>query len=63
MEHTKLSSHKFKKGVFVSPLNEFINSSDKNKSWMYGRLPEYLWIALILNKYGRKEGFKSGKEK
>lgn len=58
MEHTKLSSHKFKKGVFVSPLNEFINSSDKNKSWMYGRLPEYLWIALILNKYGRKEGFK-----
>lgn len=31
---------------------------DENKSWTYGRLPEYIWIALILHKYGREEGFK-----
>lgn len=31
---------------------------DDNKSWTYGRLPEYIWIALIFHKYGRREGFR-----
>ncbi|WP_155839042.1 DUF5677 domain-containing protein [Butyrivibrio sp. LB2008] len=31
---------------------------DDNKSWTYGRLPEYIWIALIFHKYGRQEGFR-----
>lgn len=35
-----------------------MDSLDDNKSWTYGRLPEYMWIALILHRYGRKEGFR-----
>ena len=58
MEYTKLSSYKFKKGKFISPWNEFMSPVDDNKSWTYGRLPEYIWIALILHKYGRQEGFR-----
>ncbi len=58
MEHAKLSSYKFKKGKFISQWNEFISPVDDNKSWDYGRLPEYIWIALIFYKYGRQEGFK-----
>jgi hypothetical protein len=26
------------------------------KSWTYGRMPEYIWIGLILHKLGRNEG-------
>ncbi len=28
----------------------------KEESWYYGRLPEYIWLALILDYYGRKDG-------
>ena len=31
---------------------------EDEKSWAYGRMPEYLWIGLILKYYGREEGFK-----
>lgn len=58
VEYTKLSSYKFKKGKFISPWNEFLSPVDDNKSWTYGRLPEYIWIALIFYKYGRQEGFR-----
>lgn len=58
MEYTKLSSYKFKTGKFISPWNEFMDPVDDNKSWTYGRLPEYLWIAFILKRYGREEGFR-----
>ena len=29
---------------------------EDEKSWTYGRMPEYLWIGLILKYYGRDEG-------
>lgn len=58
MEYSKLSSYKFQKGKFVSRWNEFMTPVDDNKSWTYGRLPEYIWIALIFHKYGRTEGFR-----
>jgi len=29
---------------------------EDEKSWTYGRMPEYLWIGLILNQYGRELG-------
>lgn len=58
MEYTKISLYRFKKGKFISPWNEFMSPVDDNKSWIYGRLPEYIWIALIFHKYGRQEGFK-----
>lgn len=58
MEHTKLASYKFKSGKFISLWNEVMNPVKDNKSWTYGRMPEYLWIALIIDKYGRKDGFR-----
>ena len=31
---------------------------EDEKSWAYGRMPEYLWIGLILKYYGRDEGLR-----
>ena len=31
---------------------------EDEKSWTYGRMPEYLWIGLILKYYGRDEGLR-----
>ena len=58
MRHSTLSEHKFKKGLFVTPFNSLDNIYElpDDCSWSYGRMPEYLWIALILNKQGRKIG-------
>lgn len=57
--HSKLSNHKFNKGVFVTPFNSIPNVKEleDEKSWTYGRMPEYLWIGLILKKFGRDDGF------
>ena len=59
MRYTKLSEHKFNKGVFVTPFNSILSMREleDEKSWAYGRMPEYLWIGLILKYYGREEGF------
>ncbi|SKA62821.1 hypothetical protein SAMN02745111_00707 [Eubacterium uniforme] len=54
MGFIKLSSYEFKKGKFISPWNKWANELDENKSWTYGRLPEYIWIALIFKYYGRR---------
>ena len=61
MEPTKLSQHKFKKGKFVTPLNDIpqMKAFSDEQSWTYGRLPEYIWIALILERMGRKDGLAS----
>ncbi len=58
MRYSKLSDHLFKKGKFITPMNSFPLMQELNdeKSWSYGRLPEYLWIGLVLKYYGRKEG-------
>ncbi|MEG6510338.1 DUF5677 domain-containing protein [Desulforamulus ruminis] len=56
MEHSKLSDHKFKKGKFIAPWNELMSELDKEASWYHGRLPEYFWLALILDYYGREDG-------
>ena len=29
----------------------------KNETWSYGRMPEYLWISIILDYYGSQKGF------
>ncbi len=54
--HSKLSDHKFKKGKFVTPWNELMNGLMQENSWYRGRLPEYLWLALIIEHYGRENG-------
>jgi len=57
MEHSKLSDHKFKRGKFITPWNALVKEIGRETSWYYGRLPEYLWLALIINFYGREKGF------
>lgn len=58
MEHTKLSRHTFVKGKFVTPLNSIkgIEELNDEKSWPFGRMPEYLWIGLLFDHYGRDIG-------
>lgn len=52
-----LSGHKFKKGKFVAPFNDGVfKDSLQENSWFHNRLPEYLWLALILDHYGRAQG-------
>lgn len=55
MEHIKLKEHKLKKGVLISPWNEIMTPLSNNLSWFTGRLPEYLWLGLILDAYERKD--------
>lgn len=60
MKQSSLSSHIFKKGKFITPINSIplMHELSDNKSWTYGRMPEYLWIGLILHHFGRDEGFR-----
>ncbi len=37
---------------------QFMSDIGVESSWCYSRLPEYLWIGLILEYYGRDEGLK-----
>ncbi|MGI6782349.1 MAG: DUF5677 domain-containing protein [Acholeplasmataceae bacterium] len=49
--------YQFKKGVFKAPftvLKEMVNFSFGN--WNYERLPSFLWLALIVKKYGHNNG-------
>ena len=56
---SRLSDHKLdrKKGIVATPLNDGLGHLLKLTSWAKERMPEYLWLGLILRHYGRKEGF------
>lgn len=58
-KYSGLFAHKLKKGKFITPINslEKLEILQDEKSWTYGRMPEYLWIGLILDFFGRQEGF------
>ena len=58
MQKSKLSDHVFKKGKFITPLNSLsmMKEMKDDKSWSYGRMPEYLWMGMILKYYGREVG-------
>lgn len=58
MQHSKLSEHTFKKGKFITPFNSIsvMQELSDEKSWTYGRMPEYLWIGLVLKHFGRDVG-------
>ena len=60
MPYSKLSNHILKKGKFITPLNSLpmMQEFEDEKSWTYGRMPEYLWIWLLLKYYGREEGLR-----
>lgn len=55
---SSLSDHKLnkKKGIVTTPLNA-LGDLLKPTSWTKERMPEYLWLGLILQHYGRKVGF------
>lgn len=56
MEHSKLEKHKFKKGKFITPWNDMLGDIGVMQNWALERLPEYIWIGLIFEEYGRKKG-------
>lgn len=56
MNKSKLSEHIFEKGKFITPWNNALGNLTKNQSWNLNRLPEYLWLGLVLDKYERKVG-------
>ena len=57
-----ISDHKKRKGALVTPLNDASGELLKLSSWAKERMPEYLWLGLILLRYGRKKGLeKAGK--
>lgn len=60
MKHSKLSDHVFKKGEFITPINSIpiMQEMTDEKSWTYGRMPEYLWMGLILKQFGRDDGLR-----
>ena len=52
-----LDHHQLKKGKFVTTLNDSSLNISFSK-WNLERLPEYIWIGVILDFYGREEGMK-----
>jgi len=52
--------HKFKNGVFVTPLNMIENL--KKTNWHRDSAPDYLWLACIIEYYGRDNGLIKCKE-
>ncbi|CAI3933315.1 unnamed protein product [Commensalibacter communis] len=55
-DYSKLKAHKNIKGKLITPFNYALGDELFSESWFRIRLPEFLWIALILKYYGRKEG-------
>ena len=56
LDHSTLSEQVKKKGIFVSPLMDKLGDAISLSSWSAERLPEYIWLALILDENGRTEG-------
>jgi len=54
------NGHIFKKGTFITPLNQINQLQLAN--WSHDRMPEYLWLGLILDCFERTTGLeKCGK--
>jgi hypothetical protein len=56
---SSLKEHRLnrKKGIVSTPFNHSLGNLLQINSWTNDRMPEYLWMGLILLHYGRKEGF------
>jgi hypothetical protein len=55
-EFSNLSDHSFKKGILYTPFNSSLGDQLSLSPWAIEWLPEYLWLSLILEHYGREEG-------
>ena len=51
-----ISDHKKRKGALVTPFNAALGDTLKLSPWAKERMPEYLWLGLILLHYGRTTG-------
>ena len=58
IKESTLSEHILKKGKFITPLNYQFGDVLQENPWFKTRLPEYIWLGLIINHYGREEGLK-----
>lgn len=58
--YSRLSEYTFREGKFITPINSVPNLQEfeDGKSWTYGRMPEYIWVGMILKLYGRNEGLR-----
>lgn len=59
MSQTFFDGHIRRKGKFITPLNQLkeqVNMQIQN--WSNDRTPEYIWLGLVLDFYGRKSGLK-----
>ncbi|GFO55955.1 hypothetical protein GMSM_29620 [Geomonas sp. Red276] len=56
MTVSRIKDHKVRSGRVISPWNFNLGKTMKLSSWALNRLPEYLWLALILDYYGRERG-------
>ena len=56
---SSLKDHKLikKRGVIAAPFHRLLQDKMKLSSWSIERMPEYLWLGLILLYYGRGKGF------
>ena len=56
---SNLSDHKVysRQGRVVAPFNDILGNQLTLSSWAKERMPQYLWLGLILIEYGREEGF------
>lgn len=53
--YDKLNDHKRKNGIYKSPINQM--ELIKLYSWRNDCFPDFIWIALILDSYGRENTF------
>lgn len=58
MTASRIKDHKVKGGKVISPWNYQLGETMKFSSWALNRLPEYIWLALILESYGRDKGLR-----
>lgn len=56
MENSKIKDHKQVKKQLITPWNYLLGDKLSLNSWYKERSPEYLWIAAIIDHYGRKKG-------
>lgn len=58
MAKSRIKDHKVRSGRVISPWNHAMGGTMKFSSWAMNRLPEYIWLGLILEYYGRDEGLR-----
>lgn len=58
MDRSKLSQHRKIGDTLYSPFSFYLGDNIKESSWRHEKLPQFIWIALILSKFGRDYAFK-----